>query len=259
MFDVVVNDIFKNHNLPFADRRNQTLVVAGRLKRGVTVAAASARLDTLSKQLEGAYPADNKEQLLTINPLPRLGTSTSPSDDTGPTAAGALMMALSSVVLLIACLNIANMAYRQEISWDQDYNDVYLLDLKSGKPKKVLEHWGSNATAMSPGGKYVLYFDERNGHWFSYRVSDGARVNLTEKIPSKFQQENNTPDLPGPHGSGGWTADDKSVLLYDKFDIWEVKPDGSGAHMPSAHLIASRYICCTSRLSHVDAAWPSDE
>jgi hypothetical protein len=32
MFDVVVNDIFKNNGLPFADRRNQTLVVAGRLK-----------------------------------------------------------------------------------------------------------------------------------------------------------------------------------------------------------------------------------
>jgi dipeptidyl aminopeptidase/acylaminoacyl peptidase len=126
---------------------------------------------------------------------------------------------------------MSDMPYRQEISWDQSYNDVFLLDLKSGKPKKVLEHWGSNATAMSPGGKYVLYFDERNGHWFTYRVSDGARVNLTEKVPSKFQQENNTPDLPGAYGSGGWTADDKSVLLYDKFDIWEVKPDGTGAHM----------------------------
>jgi dipeptidyl aminopeptidase/acylaminoacyl peptidase len=121
------------------------------------------------------------------------------------------------------------MPYRQEISWDQTYNDVFLLDLKSGKPKKVLEHWGSNATSMSAAGKYLLYFDERNGHWFTYRVTDGARVNLTEKIASKFQQENNTPDLPGPYGAGGWTADDKSVLLYDKFDIWEVKPDGSGA------------------------------
>jgi dipeptidyl aminopeptidase/acylaminoacyl peptidase len=128
-------------------------------------------------------------------------------------------------------LGLSDMPYRQEISWDQDYNDVFLLDLKSGKPKKVLEHWGSNATAMSPGGRYVLYFDERNGHWFTYRVSDGARVNVTEKIASRFQQENNTPDLPGAYGAAGWTADDKSVLLYDKFDIWEVKPDGTGAHM----------------------------
>src|SRR2546426_2160421 len=120
------------------------------------------------------------------------------------------------------------MPYRQESSWDQDYTDVYLLDLKTGKPKKVLEHWG-NAATMSPGGKYVLHFDEKSGHWLTYRVADGVRANLTEKIASKFQQENNTPDLPAPYGAGGWTADDKSVLLYDKVDIWEVNPDGTSA------------------------------
>src|SRR5829696_6588989 len=127
-------------------------------------------------------------------------------------------------------LGTSDVPYRQEISWDQTYNDIYLLDVKTGKPKKVLEHWG-NAATMSPAGKYVLHFDEKAGHWLTYRVADGARVNLTEKVPAKFQQENNTPDLPGAYGSGGWTADDKSVLLYDKYDIWEVKPDGSGARL----------------------------
>src|SRR4029079_1101809 len=58
MFDVVVNDIFKNNGLPFADRRNQTLVVAGRLKPGITVANVDARLDALSRQFEKAYPAE---------------------------------------------------------------------------------------------------------------------------------------------------------------------------------------------------------
>ena len=70
--------------------------------------------------------------------------------------------------------------YQKEISWDQTYNDIYLLDVKTGKPKKVLEHWG-NAATMSPAGKYVLHFDETTGHWLTYRVADGARVNLTEK------------------------------------------------------------------------------
>jgi dipeptidyl aminopeptidase/acylaminoacyl peptidase len=130
-------------------------------------------------------------------------------------------------------LGTSDVPYRQEISWDQDYNDVYLLNLKTGKPNKVLEHWPAraDATGMSPGGKYLLYFDENKGQWFTYRASDGVRANLTEKIPSKFQQDNTTPDLPGPYGNGGWTADDTSVLLYDKYDIWEVKPDGTGAHM----------------------------
>jgi predicted permease len=122
MFDVVVNDIFKGSQLPFADRRNQALVVAGRLKHGITLDRAAQELDVLSRQLEQAYPAENKDQLLTVNPLPRLGTSTSPSSDSGPAAVGALLMAFAAVVLLIACLNIANMllargaARRKEIA-----------------------------------------------------------------------------------------------------------------------------------------------
>jgi dipeptidyl aminopeptidase/acylaminoacyl peptidase len=128
-------------------------------------------------------------------------------------------------------LGTSDLPYRMELSWDQTYNDTFLLDLKTGKPQRVLEHWGGAGTSLSPGGKYVLYFDERNGNWSSFRVSDGARVNLTEKLPVKFQQQNDTPDLPGPYGSGGWTANDASVLLYDEFDIWEIKPDGTGAHM----------------------------
>ena len=130
---------------------------------------------------------------------------------------------------LARAIGMSDIPYRMELSWDQTYNDVFLLDLKTGKPTRVLEHWGSTATTMSPGGKYVLYFDEGNGHWFTYRVSDGARVNLTEKIDVRFQQENDTPDLPGPYGTAGWTADDRSVLLYDQYDIWEVRADGTGA------------------------------
>ena len=122
MFDVVVNDIFKNNGTGLADRRTLSLVVAGRLKPGITIDNAAARLDALSRQLEQAYPAENKNQLLTVSPLPRLGTSTSPSSDTGPATAAAFLMGLSGVVLLIACLNIANMllargaARRKEIA-----------------------------------------------------------------------------------------------------------------------------------------------
>ncbi len=109
MFDVVVNDLFKNNGSGLADRRNLSLVLAGRLKPGLTAESAAPRLEALSRGLERAYPAENRDQLLTVSPLPRLSTSTSPDTDTGLATAAACLMTLSGVVLLIACLNIANM------------------------------------------------------------------------------------------------------------------------------------------------------
>src|SRR4029453_10321738 len=50
LFDILLNDIFKNDGKGLADRRTQSLVVAGRLKAGFTVKNVDARLDTLSRQ-----------------------------------------------------------------------------------------------------------------------------------------------------------------------------------------------------------------
>jgi predicted permease len=109
VFDTVVNDMFKEADTGIEDRANPAFVLAGRLKPGMTDALVSARLDALSWQLEAAYPAENKNQALTTSPLPRLSTSTAPRDDTALTGLTALLMGLSGVVLVIACLNIANM------------------------------------------------------------------------------------------------------------------------------------------------------
>jgi predicted permease len=109
MFDDVVNDMFKNRGTGLADRDNHGLILAGRLRPGITEEAATERLDLLARRLEEAYPAENKDQTLLVHPLARMSTSTSPQTDTGTRTAGVLLMAVSGVVLLIACLNIANM------------------------------------------------------------------------------------------------------------------------------------------------------
>ena len=109
MFDVIVNDFFKHNNLLLADRSNPTLIVAGQLKPGVSEALAAERLDVVARRLEAAYPAENKDQALTINPLPRMSSSTSPQSNSGLTTVSALLLGLSGIVLVIACLNIANM------------------------------------------------------------------------------------------------------------------------------------------------------
>ena len=124
-----------------------------------------------------------------------------------------------------------DLPYRREVSWDTSYSDVSIVDMKTGQARKIFEHW-RGTPSMSPGGKYLLYFDEQEADWFTYRMSDGAKVNLTAKLNINFwREDHDTPNQPPAYGSAGWTTNDASVLLYDKYDIWEIKPDGSGARM----------------------------
>ena len=125
-------------------------------------------------------------------------------------------------------LGVSNVPYKQLISWDGSYDDEYLISLADGSRKRILEKANFPAS-MSPGSNYVLFFDEHNDNWHAIRTSDGQNINLTGKLGVKFQSETDDhPAHPSPYGSAGWTDGDKSVLLYDRYDIWEVKPDGSG-------------------------------
>ncbi len=131
----------------------------------------------------------------------------------------------------VRAIGTSDLKYEQEISWDTTYNDVSLVDIRTGTRRTILEHY-KGSTSMSPGANYVLYFDEPSGNWFTYRIADGTRTNLTAQLPVKFaNQRHDTPDLAPAIGSVGWTDGDKSVLLYDEFDIWEIHPDGTGARM----------------------------
>ncbi len=109
VFDEVVNDMFKNRGTGLGDRANHGLNVAGRLRAGVDHAVATERLDALARQLEAEHPAANEDQTLLVHELSRMSTSTDPRTDSGMAVASALLMAIAGVVLVIACLNIANM------------------------------------------------------------------------------------------------------------------------------------------------------
>ena len=58
------------------------------------------------------------------------------------------------------------------------------------------------------------------------------KTNLTGKLGVRFDDESSdTPEPARAYGSAGWTSGDRSVLLYDKYDIWEVRPDGTDARL----------------------------
>jgi dipeptidyl aminopeptidase/acylaminoacyl peptidase len=123
-----------------------------------------------------------------------------------------------------AALGLSELPYRPLVSWEGVYMDAYAVDLNTGAATPLARKL-RHAPTLSPGGRYVLGFDAPAARWMAWRTDTGAAVDLTSRIKSRFDNDDrDVPDLPSPYGSAGWTADDDSVVLYDKFDLWAVRP-----------------------------------
>jgi predicted permease len=85
------------------------LYVVGRLRPGTTATAAGAVLRSVAANLEQQFPVEQQNQSFLVRPLPRTRTSTYPTDERDLTVIATALFALSTTVLLIACLNLANM------------------------------------------------------------------------------------------------------------------------------------------------------
>jgi putative ABC transport system permease protein len=92
-----------------AHPKNYALNVMARLRPGLTIDSAKARLPMLAQRLNAILPADADMRELLLQPPSRFSISTSPDDDGPVTLIGTLLMAMSGAVLLIASLNLANM------------------------------------------------------------------------------------------------------------------------------------------------------
>jgi dipeptidyl aminopeptidase/acylaminoacyl peptidase len=107
--------------------------------------------------------------------------------------------------------------------------DLYLADLATGGRTRLKDGIDDRFAQISPGGKYLLYLQD--DHYWTIDLQSRATVNLTKGVPTAFidrESDQTTPHRP-PFGTAGWTSNDAGVLLYDRFDVWVVAPDGSKA------------------------------
>jgi len=124
-------------------------------------------------------------------------------------------------------LGLSDLPYQVQSSWDPGHTDLYLIDAQTGEKKRIANDIMASQPKLSPEGKYAYWFDERDSLWRAWSVAEGKRIDLTRGLPSKFfDEEHDTPNLPGSYGSAGWTSGDKYVWLYDRYDIWQIDPTG---------------------------------
>lgn len=127
--------------------------------------------------------------------------------------------------------------YRMARTWDVSaFQDIYLVDMETGQRKPIAKAVKGNAR-LSPAAKYVYWFSYPDTAWFAHHIANGTTVKLTAHIKVSFADEQDDhPDYPGPYGLAGWTANDDKVLLYDRYDIWQLDPSGT---LPPKNLTAS--------------------
>jgi dipeptidyl aminopeptidase/acylaminoacyl peptidase len=116
-------------------------------------------------------------------------------------------------------------------SWDMVWNaegrsNVYLVSTLDGSRKLVKEHLYGNVE-YSSNGKYVIWYDQEKSSYFTYNTENASIKNITEKIHAPFyDEEDDHPGKPSNVWILGWMLNDEAVFVYDRYDIWQLDPNG---------------------------------
>ena len=152
LYGTVAADVVGTPSRSLRERDNYTLLVKGRLGPGHSVESVAPELEAVAARLSRAYPATNDDWTLRAAPLPRLNVSPMPTSD-GPFAAlSALVLGMAGVVLLIACLNLANMLLARGASRRREM--AIRLSLGGGRGR-VVRQLLTEGFVLSVGGGAV--------------------------------------------------------------------------------------------------------
>lgn len=105
--------------------------------------------------------------------------------------------------------------------------DFYAIDLETDEKTMIVEKQSARKYDLlaSPCGKYISYFKENA--WWVYDLRKKTASNVTKNIGVSFSGKVLLNTSNSAFGIAGWSSEDSDLIIYDEYDLWKVKPDGS--------------------------------
>ncbi len=121
-----------------------------------------------------------------------------------------------------------SVAYELLVPMGEDGNDIHVINTVTGVVRQIATNVQSTGQ-LSPAAKFVAWWHD--GKWQIHDIAANRTRELTEGVAgvSFARETHDTPSPPQAWGIAGWTRDDAHVLVYDRYDIWEIDPLGTRA------------------------------
>ncbi len=132
-------------------------------------------------------------------------------------------------------------------------NDIYLLDQNS-EEQLMIAKAVRGFEDISPDGKYLYWYNAIDTTYNVYNIAENKIINVSGQITTSITDElDDHPDFPRPYGLGGWTENDQSILIYDRYDIWKVD---LGPVLTTERITNGRSTQDKIRIRHLDPDRP---
>jgi dipeptidyl aminopeptidase/acylaminoacyl peptidase len=117
-----------------------------------------------------------------------------------------------------------DVAYRGTVEWGAQRADMYRVNTETGE-RTLIDKTLSRTMGTSPDSKWFLYLKDKKVRAFNLET---AKVVDLDAGPGKsfLNEDDDHPYEIPVWGVGGWSKDGNSVLLYDKFDVWQLSLTG---------------------------------
>jgi len=120
----------------------------------------------------------------------------------------------------------SNLPYSVQTMWEgyPEYNDFFIVDINTGASKMIKQKCLADPK-VSVDGNYIYWYNYADTSWNTYHIATGNEFKISDpKIVQCADEINDVPNYPNHYGEAGWLKNDEALLVYDRFDIWQLDP-----------------------------------